>query len=342
MNKSPHQKVTIKDIARICHVSTQTISRVINQRPDVSPETREEVERVIAEMGYRPSAVARSLVQQRSFTLGVITAGLKYVGVSQTLNGITEQCEASNYALLIKELPSFTTPNIAPLIESLISHQVEGILYAAPDIQDNIAKVQEELPSYCPPIIFLKGGESQRYTSISIDNCGGARKAVEYFLSKGRRKIGLISGPLEWHEARQRKLGWEEVLKEAGLETSSRTWSEGNWSSSSGEAAFTELVAKYPEMDAVFVSNDQMSLGVLHYANAHGIQVPDDLAVIGFDDLTESAYYSPALTTIHHPLRDLGVLAVKTLLEQIEDNNPRQPIRKITLNTDLVVRQSTP
>jgi DNA-binding LacI/PurR family transcriptional regulator len=103
------QKIAMKDIARMCRVSTQTISRVINKRPDVAPETRKVVEKAIAETGYQPSALARSLVQQRSYTFGVIIAGLEYMGVSQTLNGISKQCEASNYTLLIKELPHFNS-----------------------------------------------------------------------------------------------------------------------------------------------------------------------------------------------------------------------------------------
>ena len=142
MSRHVQQKITIKDIAKLCGVSTQTISRVINKRPDVSIETREAVEKAIAEMGYRPSALARSLVQQRSYTLGVITAGLKYLGVSQTLNGIAEQCEISNYALLVKELPRFDTLNIVPVIEALISRHVEGIIFAAPELNENIKMVQ--------------------------------------------------------------------------------------------------------------------------------------------------------------------------------------------------------
>ena len=149
------QKVTIKDIARMCNVSTQTVSRVINKRPDVSPGTREAIENAIAEMGYQPSALARSLVQQRSYTLGVIIAGLKYIGVSQTLNGITEQCEASGYALLIKELPRFDTPDVVPVIEALIAHHVEGIIFAAPELNENVKIAQAQLPTFCPPIIFL-------------------------------------------------------------------------------------------------------------------------------------------------------------------------------------------
>ena len=336
------QKVTIKDIAKMCAVSTQTVSRVINNRPDVSPETRDAVEKAIAEMGYQPSALARSLVQQRSYTLGVIIAGLKYLGVSQTLNGITEQCEASGYALLIKELPRFDTPNIVPVIESLIAHHVEGIIFAAPEFNENVKIAQAQLPSFCPPIIFLKSQATPNYTTISVDNYGGARKVVEYLFSVGRRKIGLITGPLEWLEARQRKQGWEDALRSAGVAGHERKWTLGNWSPSSGESAFAELIQKYPDMDAVFVSNDQMALGVLHYAHVHNIRIPQDLAIVGFDDLAEAAYFSPSLTTVTHPLRELGILGVKTLLAQIEGVHTGFPGRALTLNTELIIRDSTP
>lgn len=336
------QKITIKDIAQMCNVSTQTVSRVMNKRPDVSPETREAVEKAIAEMGYRPSMLARSLVQQRSYTLGVILAGLRYMGVSQTLNGIAEESEHSGYALFVKELPRFDTPNIVPVIESLMAHQVEGIIFAAPEFGENVKVAQSQLPAACPPIIFLKCQPNPNYTSISVDNYGGARKAVEYLFSIGRRHIGLISGPLEWLEARQRKQGWEDALKGMGVEINDNKWTQGNWSSASGEASFAELIQKYPGMNAVFASNDQMALGILHYANEHGIRIPEDLAVIGFDDLTEGAYYTPALTTITNPLRDLGILAVKTLLEQIDDSNANKAHQEIVLKTEMIIRNSTP
>jgi DNA-binding LacI/PurR family transcriptional regulator len=336
------QKTTIRDIARMCNVSTQTLSRVINNRPDVAEKTREAVEQSIALMGYQPSALARSLVQQHSCTLGLIIAGLRYIGVSQTLNGITEQCEESNYALMIKELPRFDTSHLVPVIEALIAHQVEGIIFAAPEVNGNVDVAQAQLPAACPPIIFLKSQPNPKYTTISIDNYGGGRAAVEYLLSLGRRKVGLISGPLEWLEARQRRQAWEDTLTDAGLPVSNRQWSSGNWSSASGETAFAKLVQQYPEMDAVFISNDQMALGALHYANAHGVRVPEDLAVVGFDDIVEAAYFSPALTTVRQPLRDLGIRAVQILLGQIEGAAKPVPGNMITLPAELVIRASTP
>ena len=141
-----NNKPTIKDVARLCGVSTQTISRVLNKRPDVSPETRKRVLEVINQLGYQPSALARSLIQQRSYTLGIIIAGLKYSGISLTLNGIAEQADQEGYSLLIKELPSFDISDVQPVIRSLMSHQVEAIIYAAPECGNKRHK--HELKSY--------------------------------------------------------------------------------------------------------------------------------------------------------------------------------------------------
>jgi LacI family transcriptional regulator len=326
----------------MCKVSTQTVSRVLNNRADVAPDTRAAVEKAIADLGYHPSALARSLVQQRSYTLGAITAGLRYTGVSQTLNGITEQCEASNYALLLKELPRFDVADITPILHALIARHVEGIIFAAPEIGGNVEKIQAQLPAVCPPILFLKSQPSARHRTIGIDNYSGALQAVEYLRACGRRHIGLITGPLDWLEARQRRQAWVDSLTRAGTPVSDHQWAMGNWSSASGEAGIAELVQRYPQIDAVFASNDQMALGVLHYAAMHGIRIPDDLAVVGFDDLPEAAYFTPALTTVRQPLRELGMLAVKSLLAQIEEDSATPAELLQTLPTELIIRDSTP
>ena len=335
------QRVTIKDIARVCKVSTQTVSRVLNNRADVAAETRLAIEQSIAELGYQPSALARGLVQQRSYTLGVIIAGLNYAGVSLTLNGITEQCEVAKYSLLLKELPDFKVMDIAPIIRSLIASDVEGIIFAAPEIGNNIQIVQSQLPNFCPPIVFLKSQPNGQHITIGVDNYAGARQATEHLIQVGRKQIAAITGPLDWLEARQRWQGWSDALTGSGEVVTAQRWVSGKWSSQSGEAAFAELIQKYPPVDAVFAGNDQMALGVLHYASTHAIRVPEDLAVVGFDDLPEAAYFTPALTSVKHPLRELGIAAVRTLLAYIEDPQPESRTA-LTLQTELVIRASTP
>ena len=334
------QRVTIREIARMCGVSVQTVSRVINGRPDVSPTTRAAVEAVIASVGFQPSAVARSLVQRRSNTLGVIAAGLRYFGVAQTLNGITEESEASGYALLVKELAAFDTVDIVPVIDFLVAHRVEGIIFAAPELETNVRSVQAQLPAACPPIVFLKSEPSAAHTTIGIDNHAGGRRATEHLLSLGRRRIGHLSGPLEWHEARDRRDGWWDAHRDAGAAAGPRF--EGNWSSASGAAAFRQMLSVQPDLDAIFAGNDQMALGVLHVAHERGIRVPDDLAVVGFDGLPESAEFTPSLTTVNQPLGELGRLAVDELLAHVRAEPGSFEPRTIVLETELIVRDSAP
>jgi DNA-binding LacI/PurR family transcriptional regulator len=342
--KSLNNSPTIKDVARLCGVSTQTISRVINQKPDVSPATRALVLKIIKETGYQPSALARSLIQQRSFTLGVIIAGLKYEGISKTLNGITEEANKEGYSLLLEELPNFNANDVQPVIRSLISHQVEAIIYAAPEIGDNWRNVRMQYPASGPRMVFLKGSPYPGISTISVDNHLGGYLAALHLYEQGCRNIAHISGETDWWETEERLKGWKTGLEKVGLPVSLRQIVAGNWSSSSGEKAFEKLLENYPEVDGVFAGNDQMALSVLHIANERGIKVPEQLKVIGFDDLAESPYYSPSLTTIRQDLRTLGIMAVKKVIEMV--NQPDKPRKDalpdtIILKPELIIREST-
>lgn len=321
-------------------VSTQTVSRVINKRPDVAPATRAAVEAAIAEVGFHPSAVARSLVQRRSNMIGVLAAGLRYFGVAQTLNGISEQVESAGYSIILKELAAFEVPDIVPVIESLVAHRVEGIIFASPQLELNVRHAQEQLPPSCPPIVFLKAEPSSDFTTIGIDNRDGGRQATEHLIRLGRRRIGHLAGPLEWMEARDRRDGWIEALEVAGLARGPLAC--GNWSSESGVRAFAEILEVDPTIDGLFVANDQMALGALHVAFRRGIRIPDDLAVVGFDGLPEAAEFNPSLTTIRQPLRELGKLAVDELIARIEERPGRGAGSALTLPTELIVRDSAP
>lgn len=334
-------RITIREIARMCGVSMQTVSRVINNRPDVSPATREAVEAAIAAVGFQPSAVARSLVQRRSQTLGVLATGLDLFGVAQTLNGITEECQGSDYGLLLMELASEDADGFAPAIDFLVGHRVEGLIIFAPtNVGTNVATMQAVLPAARPPIVLLKSEPSTEVSTIAVDNLGGARMATEHLLALGRTRIGHIGGPPSWRESRDRADGWRVALAEAGVEPGPMAC--GTWSSASGEAAFLELLAQAADLDAVFAANDQMALGLLHAAHARGIAIPDDIAVVGFDGLLEGAQFTPSLTTIVQPLHELGKLAVRELLSTIDDEQGHPDVHNLMLPMDLLVRDSAP
>ena len=324
----------------MCGVSTQTVSRVINKRPDVSPRTREAVEAAIAATGFQPSAVARSLVHRRSQTLGVIVAGLRYFGVAQTLNGITDEAQAAGYGVLLKEIDSSETVDIVPVIDFMIAHQVEGIIFAAPQIGKNIATVRSQLRNASPPIVFLKSEPSPDYSTIRIDNAGGARLATGHLVALGRRRIAHLAGPPLWRESEHRENGWRDALREAGIDPG--PVATGNWSAQSGVAGLEALLALDPHLDGIFVANDQMALGVLRAAQGRGIAVPGDLAVVGFDGLDEGAQFTPSLTTVVQPLRELGELAVRQAIAATNRASDASGTRSQVLATELVIRESAP
>lgn len=252
-----NKRATIKQVAKAAGVSTQTVSRVINNRPDVAPETRKRILQVIEELDYRPSALARSLIQQRSYTLGIVTAGLKYIGPSRTLNGITNKAEELGYALLLEELPRFDTEDVTPILENLLARHVDGVVWAVPQVGDNRGWIDEILSTIPVPIVFLTMPPRPGISTVAIDNYAGGAIATQHLLDQGRHRVGHISGPLDWWEARQRKQAWQETLERAGIQVSENHVAEGNWSSASGETAFQALMQSYPGMDAVFVGNDQ-------------------------------------------------------------------------------------
>ena len=337
------KRVTIIQVAEEAGVSKQTVSRVLNNRPDVAPDTRRQIEEVIERLGYRPSAVARSLIQQRSYTIGVVTAGLNYVGPSRTLNGITNKAEEMGYSILLIELPDFGIMDIRPALDTLITHRVDGTIWAVPEVGKNRVFFQEEDLTPTIPTIFLTMGETQQLSTVKINNFGSAKDITRHLIEQGCQHIGHITGPLDWWEVQERKAGWEAVLEDAFREVTKDMWSSGNWSSHSGECAFRELIENYPQMDGIFVGNDQMALGVLQAAHQSGIHIPQDLAVAGFDGIPESGFYWPPLTTVIQDQHELGCASVQALVGMINDYRAEKDIipSTITLETEIIIRESS-
>ncbi len=344
MNSRP-ARATIKEVASEAGVSTQTVSRVVNERPDVAPETRERVKRVIDRLRYQPSALARSLIQQRSFTLGVVTAGLKHIGPSRTLNGITEAAEEAGYALLLVELPRYDADDPVPIFDGLISRHVDGIIWAVPEVGENRKPFSSHSLHFGVPTVYITMQAREGLSSVSIDNYLGGRLATNHLIEQGYRHIGHISGPLDWWEARQRMAAWKETLGEHGLEAGNDHWVEGNWSPASGASAIEKLFIQYPEMDAIFVGNDQMALSVLRAAWQRGVRVPEQLGVVGFDDIAESAFFSPPLTTVHQDQYNVARIAVEKITKIIETGRQGEEAiierQSVLLAPALVIRESS-
>jgi len=337
-------RATIKEVASVAGVSTQTVSRVINERPDVSPETRKRVQEVIKALSYQPSALARSLISQRSHTLGVATAGLRHIGPSRTLSGITTAAEEAGYSILLKELPSYDTEDIRPIFQAFLSRHVDGIIWAVPEVSENRTWVINPPADIEIPLVYITMEPKVNLSVVAVDNYLGGRMAMSHLLEQGYRRIGHISGPLDWWEARQRMAAWKDSLRAAGLEANDSQCVEGNWSSASGALAIEKLYDQFDELDAIFVANDQMALSVLQFFAEKKIRIPEDVGVVGFDNIAESAFFSPALTTVQQDQHHVAKIAVAEVIKIIEagwqELVPVEP-KSIILPPTLIVRQSS-
>jgi LacI family transcriptional regulator len=339
-----NMRATIKEVASVAGVSTQTVSRVINERPDVSPETRKRVQEVIKALSYQPSALARSLISQRSYTLGVVTAGLRHIGPSRTLSGITSAAGEAGYSLLLIELPDYDTEDIRPIFQEFLSRHVDGIIWAVSEVGENRKWIDNPPAEIEVPLVFITMAPRENLSMVTIDNYLGGRMAMSHLLGQGYCRIGHICGPLDWWEARQRMAAWKDALTEAGLEVNDSHCVEGTWSSASGALAIEKLFDQYPDMDAIFVANDQMALGVLQFFADKQIRIPEQIGVVGFDNIAESAFFSPALTTVQQDQNNVAKIAVAEVIKVIEsswrESEPVEP-RSIILPPTLIVRQSS-
>jgi LacI family transcriptional regulator len=342
------RRLTIREVADAAGVSTQTVSRVLNNRPDVSAETFLRVQRIIADTGYAPNMLARGLIQGRSRTLGVVAYGLEYFGPTRILTGIEQQAAEMGYSMSLNLIHQPEMGGVDGLLTSLSARQVDGIIWAIPEVSTNRTWSHTKGPDFPVPVLLVGGmsGESS-LPSIAIDNLAIGRLATEHLLAGGTRRMGIITGPLNWWEARERLRGWRETLEAHGLAADERLVIEGDWTASSGELGLDRLLEVAPDIDAVFAGNDQMALGVLHAAHRLGRRIPDDLAVVGVDNIAEGSHYWPSLTTVHQPLRDAGALAVQTLdglikhADDVDAGAAPTVAQSRLLTPELIVRESS-
>lgn len=338
------RRLTMREVAEQAGVSTQTVSRVLNHRPDVAPETRQRVQQIIDRLGYQANNVARSLVQGRSFTLGVVAWGLEYFGPSRTLSGVEQEASDLGYVLLLSLIRQPGNGDVVQLLRDVLARQVDGIVWAVPEIGSNRDWIRKESSRLPVPVVFLSMQPQPNLSVVAIDNRIAGRMATRHLLDVGYENVGLITGPLAWWEARQRQSGWQDALDEAGIPIERNLVVEGDWEAASGERGLRRLLEQRPDVEAVFVSNDQMALGALQAARKLGVRVPEDLALVGVDDIPESVYSCPPLSTVRQDMVELGRCAVRELGRTIEATQQGQALvepKTILLEPELIIRESS-
>jgi DNA-binding LacI/PurR family transcriptional regulator len=327
---SPRRPV-MADVARLAGVSHQTVSRVINGSDNIRPATRAKVQQAIEELGYRPNIAARALVTRRSRIIGIIASNTALYGPASIQFSIQEAARAAGYFTSLVSLSEVTHDELRSALDYLGRQSVEAIVMIVAQ-EDALAVVRDE--AVTTPLIIVEGELSGRARSVGVDQADGARMATQHLIDLGHRRIVHISGPLTWTEARARRAGYRRVMADFGL--TDRSDLEGDWSPACGYDLGSELAARQ-DFSAVFVANDQMALGVLHAFTEAGIAVPGEVSVVGFDDIPESAYLNPALTTVRQDFHAVGQRAIELLTAVLDGVPAAVPL----LAPELVVRNST-
>lgn len=333
--KTSQRAKTLHDVAQHSGVSYQTVSRVVNNHPSVSEETRKRVLKSIQELKYRPNRAARSLVTNRSDTIAIISFGTTFYGPGQMLSNITQQAKKRGYRVSPSAVEQLGREDVKAALDNLHEHLIDGIIIIAPIISDFTREIHELVGSI--PFIQIDTKPQPGQASVGIDQGYGSKLAVEHLIRLGHRKIAEITGPMNWYDAIMRHQSWENTMKQHDLPHHMVV--EGRWTAQSGYEGVQSLLNKGTDFSGLVVANDQMALGAMAALNEHGCRIPEDVSVVGFDDIPESAFFLPALTTVHQNFSALGEQSVEYLVSLIK--HPQMPVHQRVLYPELVVRKST-
>lgn len=335
MVKSSSQRTTLDDVARLANVSSQTVSRVVNNSPRVSDETRRRVQEAIRELGYRPNRAARSLATQRSSMLGIIGFGMDYYGPAQMIHNIERTARAKGYGVTLLNINAFSADVLRRAMEDLGDQTVDGLVFILP--LEGIC--YGELQNICGdiPFVHIDAPLGVTVPSVVIDQYLGSQLVTQHLIDLGHETLCEISGPLTWNGARARHQAWLDTVAAAGLNAEFSL--EGNWTAQSGYDAMCELLKIRRAFTGLVVGNDQMALGAIRALRTHGFSVPEHVSVVGFDDIPEATFYEPPLTTIRQDFGALGEQSVEYLTALI--NNPDTPVHQRVLYPQLIGRKST-
>jgi DNA-binding LacI/PurR family transcriptional regulator len=325
---------TIRDVARLAGVSHQTVSRVINGSTDVIDDTRIRVEEAIAQLGYRPSAIARSMARGRSYTLACIAPNMTDFTFSSIIDGAEREARKRGYLFLSSSASD--GESFKELVDRLVGEaQVDGLLILNPFIDARSQYIPQNLP-----VVFIGAKPKEFHVStVCLDDTRAGHDATAHLAQLGYKNIAMVTGPMIEDCSRDRLNGYNQALSEYQLPTNPAMVYEGDWSATSGQAAMMMFVKSGHMPDAIFAQNDRMAIGVLHAARDMGLKVPKQLGVIGIDDMPLSSYFDPPLTTMRQDMSRIGQEAASLLVGSVEDSNAA--LLQVRLSAELIVRKST-
>jgi len=330
---------TIKDIAQTLNISTSTVSYALNGGPrSVPAAVKDEVLRVARELNYRPNRVAKSLVTRRSHTIGILpTQAAPNLAVSpyfqMAFNGVLNQAEVKGFDVMVFSRAQSTASSAEELVGVLWDGRTDGTVLVAPYDKAPIIPALLQLGA---PFTIVNSSVPGA-VCVTCDNRHGVELALRHLIELGHRKIGHLAGPTTLEDSRIRREAFEQVMLSSGLEVRPEWIVETEYTSDSGEREAHALLDAHERPTAVFCGNDESALGLLRAARSRGMRLPDDLSVVGFDNIFNCEHMHPPLTTIEQPIGEMGRAAFDALIELIEG----RPAESVVMETRLVLREST-
>jgi DNA-binding LacI/PurR family transcriptional regulator len=335
MNQRKRRQPASTDVARLAGVSQKTVSRVMNDEPYVSDEVRERVLVAASQLGYRRNTAARALNLGRFHRIGVVSLGSALYGPASSLVALERRAGEIGYALSVVNTLEGEAGGIMKAVDSLLEQGVDGIVLSEPIDEGQVLKIDPDVP-----VLSLgqqPGLDGPRVVITGASGMESGRLATEHLLGLGHATVWHVAGPSRWFAARDRTRGWREALADAGAPEPPML--EGDWTPASGYEAGRVLAAN-PEVTAVFVANDDMAIGVLHALAEAGRAVPEQVSVVGMDDIPSAAYLSPPLTTLRQDFEAIAAHGLALLVDRIESGGESVTLRD-ELPGQLVVRRST-
>jgi DNA-binding LacI/PurR family transcriptional regulator len=326
--------ISIKDIAKAANVSYSTVSRALNDSPRVRLDTKERIRYIAAEMGYLPSAVARSLVTRRTNTIGVVVTTITDLFFAEVIHAIEETALKHKYSVILANSGAEPERELAA-IRALRERRVDGIiLVSGCSSKEDICS---EKWSNIPIVIINNVHQEHTGYSVEVDNVGGGREATQHLLDLGHRRIAHISGPIREWDSVERQSGYEQALRAYGLPVDPTLIVRGGSRPKGGMRAMQQLLSLSSRPTAVFCYNDATALGAMRASHAAGLRIAQDLSVVGFDDIDLNPYFEPPLTTVAQPKREMGGKAVQMILDLLAG----EEVEDCVLPSRLIVREST-
>lgn len=330
---------TLEEVAALAGVGRGTVSRVINNASGVKASTRRAVQRAIDELDYVPNLAARSLAGRRADAVALVMTKTDWrlfgePFFSEVVRAVGDALTEADVQLLLTLVR--TDAERQRLVKYVRGGRIDGALLMSVRAEDRLPDMLAD--AGLPTVLLGRRSDEERVTYVDADNVGGARAAVAHLTRGGRKSIAAITGPPEMYASRCRLRGYQEALRDAGLDEVQSLVVQGDFSEVSGRRAMTALIERHPEVDGVFASSDSMAAGAVTALHTTGRRVPQDVAVIGFDDFELAEQTEPPLTTVRQPMEEIGRTMVRLLLEEMEQ--PQVAWRHVILRTQLVVRES--